>query len=127
MHNTIEFNRLLTDARLRARALAMAIRSHFSTSSADDAAVLEMLANDYGRSLDELQDASATFTVVLAAIGEKKIDVIKEVRAFTGSGLKEVKELVEAAPTIIEQGVAEAEANSIKQTLESVGATVMLI
>jgi large subunit ribosomal protein L7/L12 len=66
------------------------------------------------------------FTVVLAGAGEKKIEVIKEVRALTGLGLKEAKDLVEGAPKNIKEGVAKDEANKIKATLEKVGAKVEL-
>jgi large subunit ribosomal protein L7/L12 len=66
------------------------------------------------------------FTVVLASAGEKKIEVIKEVRALTGLGLKEAKDLVEGAPKNIKEGVAKDEANKIKATLEKVGAKVEL-
>jgi large subunit ribosomal protein L7/L12 len=66
------------------------------------------------------------FTVVLAAAGEKKIEVIKEVRALTGLGLKEAKDLVEGAPKPIKDGVGKDEADKIKATLEKVGAKVEL-
>jgi large subunit ribosomal protein L7/L12 len=66
------------------------------------------------------------FTVVLAAIGDKKINVIKEVRAITGLGLKEAKDLVEAAPKAVKEGVNKQEAADIKKKLEDVGATVEL-
>ena len=66
------------------------------------------------------------FTVVLAAAGEKKIEVIKEVRALTGLGLKEAKDLVEGAPKTVKEGVAKDEADKIKATLEKVGAKVEL-
>jgi len=66
------------------------------------------------------------FTVVLAAIGEKKIEVIKEVRALTGLGLKEAKDLVEGAPKPVKEGVNKEEAEKIKTTLEKVGAKVEL-
>src|SRR5213593_4299605 len=64
------------------------------------------------------------FTVVLAAAGEKKIEVIKEVRALTGLGLKEAKDLVEGAPKNVKEGVNKEEADKIKATLEKVGAKV---
>jgi len=64
------------------------------------------------------------FDVILAAIGEKKIEVIKEVRAVTGLGLKEAKDLVEGAPKTVKEGVAKAEAEEIKKKLEAVGAKV---
>ncbi len=66
------------------------------------------------------------FTVVLAAAGEKKIEVIKEVRALTGLGLKEAKDLVEGAPKPVKEGVNKEEADKIKATLEKVGAKVEL-
>src|SRR5258707_3792535 len=66
------------------------------------------------------------FTVVLTAIGDKKIEVIKEVRALTGLGLKEAKDLVEGAPKTVKEGVNKDEAAKIKTTLEKVGAKVEL-
>ncbi len=66
------------------------------------------------------------FTVVLAAAGDKKIEVIKEVRALTGLGLKEAKDLVEGAPKNVKEGVNKEEADKIKATLEKVGAKVEL-
>jgi large subunit ribosomal protein L7/L12 len=66
------------------------------------------------------------FIVVLAAIGAKKIEVIKEVRAITGLGLKEAKDLVEGAPKPVKEGVAKAEAEELKKKLEGAGATVEL-
>ena len=64
------------------------------------------------------------FTVMLAAVGDKKIEVIKAVRALTGLGLKEAKDLVEAAPKAVKEGVNKEEADKIKTTLEKVGAKV---
>ena len=66
------------------------------------------------------------FNVVLAEIGPQKIDVIKEVRAITGLGLKEAKDLVEAAPKAVKEGVPKDEANKIKAQLEGAGAKVEL-
>jgi large subunit ribosomal protein L7/L12 len=64
------------------------------------------------------------FDVILAAIGEKKVNVIKEVRAVTSLGLKEAKDLVEAAPKAVKEGVNKDEAAKIKKQLEDAGATV---
>ena len=64
------------------------------------------------------------FTVVLAAVGDKKIEVIKEVRALTGLGLKEAKELVDSAPGPVKEGVTQEEADSLKAQLEEAGASV---
>jgi len=66
------------------------------------------------------------FTVILAAVGDKKIEVIKEVRALTGLGLKEAKDLVEGAPKPVKEGVNKDEAAKMKATLEKVGAKVEL-
>src|ERR1700675_1587537 len=66
------------------------------------------------------------FTVILAAAGEKKIEVIKEVRALTGLGLREDKDLVGGAPKPVKEGVNKEEADKIKTTLEKVGAKVEL-
>jgi large subunit ribosomal protein L7/L12 len=67
-----------------------------------------------------------SFDVVLASIGDKKINVIKEVRAMTGLGLKEAKDLVESAPKAVKEAVAKDEAEELKKKLEEVGATVEL-
>jgi large subunit ribosomal protein L7/L12 len=66
------------------------------------------------------------FTVVLAGVGEKKIQVIKEVRAITGLGLKEAKDLVDGAPKPVKEGISKSEAEEIKKKLEDAGATVEL-
>jgi large subunit ribosomal protein L7/L12 len=66
------------------------------------------------------------FTVVLSAFGDKKIEVIKEVRAITGLGLKEAKDLVEGAPKPVKDGVNKADAEAMKKKLEAVGAKVEL-
>jgi large subunit ribosomal protein L7/L12 len=66
------------------------------------------------------------FTVVLVAVGDKKIEVIKEVRALTGLGLKEAKDLVEGAPKTVKEGVSKDDAAKMKTTLEKVGAKVEL-
>ncbi len=69
-------------------------------------------------------EAKTEFNVVLAASGDKKIEVIKEVRAITGLGLKEAKDLVEGAPKVVKEGVAKADAEEMKKKLEAVGAKV---
>jgi len=70
------------------------------------------------------EEEKTEFAVVLAAAGEKKIQVIKEVRALTSLGLKEAKDLVDGAPKTVKEGVSKEEAAKIKQQLEAVGATV---
>ena len=74
----------------------------------------------------EVEEAKDEFTVVLTGVGDKKIQVIKEIRAITGLGLKEAKELVEGAPTNVKEGVTKDEAEQIKAKLEEVGAIIDL-
>src|SRR6185369_15833351 len=69
-------------------------------------------------------EAKTEFTVVLSASGDKKIEVIKEVRAITGLGLKEAKDLVEGAPKTLKEGVSKADAEEMKKKLEAEGAKV---
>lgn len=70
------------------------------------------------------EEEKTEFTVILATVGEKKINVIKEIRAITGLGLKEAKELVEGAPKPVKEDIPKDEAEKIKKQLEGVGATV---
>jgi large subunit ribosomal protein L7/L12 len=70
------------------------------------------------------EDEKTEFDVVLSAIGEKKLQVIKVVRAITGLGLKEAKDLVESAPKAVKEGIAKEDAQEIKKKLEEVGASV---
>ncbi len=72
------------------------------------------------------QEEQTEFTVVLASAGDNKIGVIKEVRAVTGLGLKEAKDLVESAPKPLKEGVSKEEANKIKEQVEKAGAKVEL-
>jgi large subunit ribosomal protein L7/L12 len=72
------------------------------------------------------EEEQTDFTVILKSFGEKKINVIKEVRAVTSLGLKEAKDLVEAAPKEVKSGLSKEEAEKIKATLEQAGATVEL-
>ena len=72
------------------------------------------------------KEEKTDFTIFLAAIGDKKINVIKEVRAITGLGLKEAKDLVEAAPKEVKKGVPKKEAEEAKKKLEAAGAKVEL-
>lgn len=75
---------------------------------------------------DAAAEEKTDFDVVMTSFGGNKISVIKEVRAITGLGLKEAKELVESAPKAVKEGVPEAEANDIKEKLEAAGASVEL-
>ncbi len=77
-----------------------------------------------GAALAAAVEEQTEFTVILAAVGEKKINVIKEVRTITGLGLKEAKDLVEGAPKPVKEGVNKEEAEKLKKQLTDVGATV---
>lgn len=84
------------------------------------AAAVAVAAGPAGPAAEEQTE----FDVILAGAGDKKINVIKEVRAITGLGLKEAKDLVEGAPKAVKEGIAKDEANKIKEALEKAGATV---
>ena len=105
---------------LEAAELAKLLEEKWGVSAA--AAVAVAAAPAAAAAVEEQTE----FTVVLSAIGDKKIEVIKEVRAVTGLGLKEAKDLVEGAPKPVKEGVSKDEAEKIKATLEKVGAKVEL-
>ena len=83
-----------------------------------------MVAGPAGEQKAEAVEEKTTFDVVLKEFGDKKIQVIKEVRALTGLGLKEAKDLVEGAPKPVKQGVSKDEAEAAKKQLEGAGAVV---
>jgi len=105
---------------LEAADLSKLLEEKWGVSAAAPVAVAAAGAAAPGEAAEEQTE----FTVVLASIGEKKINVIKEVRAITGLGLKEAKDLVEAAPKEVKEGVSKDEAAKIKEQLEGAGATV---
>ncbi|WP_448952958.1 50S ribosomal protein L7/L12 [Labrys neptuniae] len=107
---------------LEAADLAKALEEKWGVSAAAAVAVAAAPAG----AAAPVAEAQTEFTVVLAAAGDKKIEVIKEVRAITGLGLKEAKDLVEAAPKPVKEAVAKEEADKIKAALEKVGAKVEL-
>jgi large subunit ribosomal protein L7/L12 len=107
---------------LEAADLAKMLEEKWGVSAAPAVAVAAGPAAGPAAAAEEKTE----FTVVLAAIGDKKIEVIKEVRALTGLGLKEAKDLVEGAPKPVKEGVNKEEAEKIKSTLEKVGAKVEL-
>src|SRR5262249_21713123 len=109
---------------LEAADLAKMLEEKWGVSAAAAVAVAAGPAGGGGAAA--AAEEKTEFTVVLAGAGEKKIEVIKEVRALTGLGLKEAKDLVEGAPKTVKEGVAKDEANKIKTTLEKVGAKVEL-
>lgn len=106
---------------LEAADLAKLLEEKWGVSAAAPMAMAAMPAGGGDAAAAEEQ---SEFDVVLASFGEKKINVIKEVRALTGLGLKEAKDLVESAPKPIKEGVAKEEAEKIKEQLEGAGATV---
>ena len=108
---------------LEAADLAKMLEEKWGVSAAAAVAVAAGPAGGAGAAAAE---EKTEFTVVLAAAGDKKIEVIKEVRALTGLGLKEAKDLVEGAPKPVKEGVNKEEAEKIKATLEKVGAKVEL-
>jgi large subunit ribosomal protein L7/L12 len=85
-----------------------------------------MMAGPAAGAAAEPEEEKTSFDLILKAAGEKKIQVIKEVRALTGLGLKEAKDLVEGAPKPVKQGLSKAEADAAKKQLEDAGATVEL-
>ena len=107
---------------LEAADLAKMLEEKWGVSAAAAVAVAAGPAGGGAAAAEEKTE----FTVVLVAAGEKKIEVIKEVRALTGLGLKEAKDLVEGAPKPVKEGVNKEEADKIKATLEKVGAKVEL-
>ncbi len=107
---------------LEAAELAKLLEEKWGVSAA--AAVAVAAPAGGGGAAAPAAEEKTEFTVVLAAAGDKKIEVIKEVRAITGLGLKEAKDLVEGAPKPVKEGVAKEEANKIKEQLEKAGATV---
>jgi large subunit ribosomal protein L7/L12 len=109
---------------LEAAELAKLLEAKWGVSAA--AAVAVAAAPAGGGAAAVPVEEQTEFTVVLAAIGDKKIEVIKEVRAITALGLKEAKDLVEGAPKPVKEGVSKEEAEKIKAALEKVGAKVEL-
>jgi large subunit ribosomal protein L7/L12 len=107
---------------LEAAELAKLLEEKWGVSAAAAVAV----AAGPGAGAAAPAEEKTEFTPMLMSIGDKKIEVIKEVRALTGLGLKEAKDLVEAAPKAVKEGVAKDEAEKIKATLEKVGAKVEL-
>ncbi len=107
---------------LEAADLAKMLEEKWGVSAAAAVAVAAGPAGGGAAAAEEKTE----FTVVLTSAGDKKIEVIKEVRALTGLGLKEAKDLVEGAPKTVKEGVNKEEAGKIKATLEKVGAKVEL-
>ncbi len=109
---------------LEAAELAKLLEEKWGVSAAAAVAVAAPAAGGGGAAA--AAEEQTEFSVILAAAGEKKIEVIKEVRAITGLGLKEAKDLVEAAPKPVKEGVSKDEAGKLKEQLEKAGAKVEL-
>ena len=109
---------------LEAAELAKMLEEKWGVSAA--AATVAVAAGPAGGAAAAPAEEQTEFTVVLAAVGDKKIEVIKEVRAITGLGLKEAKDLVEGAPKPVKEGVSKDDAAKLKGQLEKVGAKVEL-
>ena len=108
---------------LEAADLAKMLEEKWGVSAA---AAVAVAAGPDAAAAAPAAEEKTEFTVVLAAAGEKKIEVIKEVRALTGLGLKEAKDLVEGAPKPVKEGVSKDEAEKVKAQLEKAGAKVEL-
>lgn len=106
---------------LEAAELSKMLEEHWGVSAAAPVAVA---AAGGAAAPAEAVEEKTEFDVILSAAGDKKIEVIKEVRAITALGLKEAKDLVEAAPKAVKEGVSKAEAEDIKKKLEAAGAKV---
>ena len=107
---------------IEAAELSKMLEEKWGVSAAAPVAVAAAPADDGGEAAEEKN----SFTVMLTGAGDQKINVIKEVRAITGLGLKEAKDIVDSAPKGIKEDVPTAEANALKEKLEAVGATVEL-
>ena len=108
---------------LEASELSKILEEKWGVSAAAPVAVAAAPGGDAGGAAAEEKDS---FTIVLTDVGDKKINVIKEVRTATGLGLKEAKDIVESAPKDIKEDVPKDEANEIKEKLEAAGAKVEL-
>lgn len=107
---------------LEAAELSKLLEEKWGVSAAAPVAIAAVAGG--GADGEAAAEEKDSFDVVLASIGDKKINVIKEVRAITSLGLKEAKDLVESAPKAVKEGVTKDEAEKIKEQLEGAGATV---
>jgi len=110
---------------MEAAELSQLLEDKWGVSAATPVAIAAV-GGDAGGDAGGAAEEKDEFDVILANIGEKKINVIKEVRTITGLGLKEAKELVESAPKAVKEGAKKDEAEELKKKLEDAGATVEL-
>ena len=106
---------------MEAAELSKMLEEHWGVSAAAPVAAAAVAAGPA-----EAAEEQTEFDVILAAAGDKKINVIKEVRSITGLGLKEAKDLVESAPKPLKEGISKGEAEELKKKLEEAGASVEL-
>ena len=109
---------------MQAKELGDYLKDEYGIEPAAGGAVV--MAGPAAQGQAEQKEEKTSFNVVLKAVGDRKIQVIKEVRAITGLGLKEAKDLVEGAPKPVKEGLSKADADSAKAKLEAVGAVVEL-
>lgn len=107
---------------LEAAELSKMLEEKWGVSAAAPVAAVAAGGGEVAAAAEEKTE----FDVILASVGDKKINVIKEVRAITGLGLKEAKDLVESAPKAVKEGASKDEAEEMKKKLEDVGASVEL-
>ena len=107
---------------IEAAELSKMLEEKWGVSAAAPAAVMQVAGGGEAAAAEEKDE----FDVILASFGDKKINVIKEVRAITGLGLKEAKDLVEGVPSPVKEAVSKDEAEKLKKELEEAGATVEL-
>ena len=110
---------------MEAAELSKLLEDKWGVSAATPVAIAAV-GGDAGGDAGSAAEEKDEFDVILANIGEKKINVIKEIRTITGLGLKEAKELVESAPKAVKEGAKKDEAEELKKKLEDAGATVEL-
>ena len=109
---------------LEAAELAKMLEEKWGVSAAAPVAVAAVAGGGAAAAAAPAEEAKTEFDVILTGFGDKKVNVIKEVRAITSLGLKEAKDLVEAAPKPVKEGINKEEADKIKKQLEEAGATV---
>src|ERR687893_777847 len=109
---------------LEAAELSKMLEERWGVSAAAPVAVAAAPAAGGGAAAAAPAEEQTEFTVILAKVGDKKINVIKEIRTITGLGLKEAKDLVEGAPKTVKEGVSKDEAEKIRKVLEDNGAAV---
>jgi large subunit ribosomal protein L7/L12 len=110
---------------LEAAELSKMLEEKWGVSAAAPVAVAAVAGGGGGAAAEAVEEKTE-FDVILSAVGDKKIEVIKEVRAITGLGLKEAKDLVDGAPKPVKEGVTKDEADKMKKQLEDAGAKVKL-